>query len=49
MRRAALVTAACALAVASFTAQERPLPDQAPFLAEVRKHLLTDDSLQSRY
>jgi hypothetical protein len=35
--------------VASVVAQERPLPDPAPFLAEVRKRLQTDDSLQSGY
>jgi len=29
--------------------QERPLPDQASFLAETRKHLQTDSTLQSSY
>src|SRR5690606_17558810 len=31
------------------SAQGRPLPDQEAFLREVRKHLQTDASLQSRY
>jgi hypothetical protein len=30
-------------------AQQRPLPDQEPFLAETRKHLQTDSALQSSY
>jgi hypothetical protein len=30
-------------------AQDRPLPDQAAFLAEARKHLQTDSALQSSY
>jgi len=30
-------------------AQDRPLPDPAAFLAEVRKHLQTDQTLQSSY
>lgn len=30
-------------------AQDRPLPDQASFLAETRKHLQTDSTLQSSY
>ena len=30
-------------------AQERPLPDQATFLAETRKHLQTDTSVQGSY
>jgi hypothetical protein len=30
-------------------AQERPLPDQAAFLKETRKHLQTDTSVQSSY
>jgi hypothetical protein len=49
MRRAAVVATACVLVVTSLTAQDRPLPDPAPFLAEVRKHLQTDTSRQSGY
>lgn len=33
----------------SVAAQDRPLPDQEPFLREVRKHLQTDQTLQSSY
>ena len=41
----------CALALVSVavTAQERPLPDQEPFLSETKKHLQTDSALQSSY
>ena len=31
------------------TAQERPLPDATAFLAEARKHLARDSTLQSAY
>lgn len=49
------LTASVALLLVFFVApltpggQERPLPDEASFLAEVRKHLQTDYSLQSSY
>jgi len=49
-RQLAAVIAALVLAVgAAPGTQERPLPDQAAFLAETRKHLQTDSSLQSSY
>jgi hypothetical protein len=47
--RKAVVTTACVVAVSALTAQERPLPEPAPFLAKVRKHLQTDSSRQSGY
>jgi len=47
--RWSLVPWMCLLAVATLAAQSRPLPDQAPFLRETRKHLQTDMSLQSSY
>lgn len=37
------------IAVATVVAQDRPLPDQASFLAETRKHLQRDGTLQSSY
>ena len=37
------------VAVVTTTAQERPLPDPASFMPEVRKRLQTDQSLQSSY
>lgn len=37
------------LSVTALVAQERPLPDQASFLREVRTHLRTDSALQSSY
>ena len=40
---------ALSVAVASVVAQDRPLPDQETFLAETRKHLQTDSTLQSSY
>jgi hypothetical protein len=39
----------CAALVTAVSAQERPLPDQAAFLAEARTHLQTDSALQSSY
>ena len=42
------MSVACLLAV-TVAAQDRPLPDQAAFLRETRKHLHTDTSLQSSY
>jgi hypothetical protein len=47
MRSFVLVACLCLLAVSS-PAQE-PLPEQQPFLQEVRKHLETDDERQSGY
>ena len=38
-----------ALALGAPVAQERPLPEQEPFLLETKKHLQTDSSLQSSY
>src|SRR4051812_9041618 len=50
IRRMPLVIAALVLATGAGPAtQERPLPDQASFLAETRKHLQTDSTLQSSY
>jgi len=40
---------ALAIAGATLTAQDRPLPDQDSFLKETRKHLQTDSALQSSY
>jgi hypothetical protein len=37
------------IAASTLTAQDRPLPDQQSFLAETRKHLQTDSTLQSSY
>lgn len=37
------------IAGSTLSAQDRPLPDQQSFLAETRKHLQTDSSLQSSY
>ena len=37
------------IAIAAVVAQDRPLPDQATFLAETRKHLQRDSTLQSSY
>src|SRR4051812_21247369 len=48
MRLFLLTASLCLLAVSS-PAQERPLPQQQPFLQEVRKHLETDDERQSGY
>jgi len=48
--RMSLVIAAFVLAAGSAPVmQERPLPDQASFLTETRKHLQTDSTLQSSY
>src|SRR5262245_54918060 len=41
--------AALLLLAARALAQDRPLPDPATFLPEVKKHLQTDQSLQSSY
>ncbi len=46
LARAVVVTL---LGVTALVAQERPLPDQASFLREVRTHLRTDSALQSSY
>ena len=48
------VSRACTIALIAATsagvaAQERPLPDQAAFLAEARQRLQTDSALQSSY
>ena len=40
---------ACLIAGSTLAAQDRPLPDQQSFLAETRKHLQTDSTLQSSY
>ena len=40
---------ACLIAGSILAAQDRPLPDQQSFLAETRKHLQTDSTLQSSY
>jgi hypothetical protein len=37
------------VAGSTLAAQDRPLPDQQSFLAETRKHLQTDSTLQSSY
>src|SRR5918992_1837458 len=37
------------LLFATVAAQERPLPDYQTFIAEVRKHLATDEERQSGY
>ena len=44
-----LVVIVCLLSPAVPGAQDRSLPDQAAFLAETRKHLQTDNALQSSY
>jgi hypothetical protein len=43
------VALALVLPAAAAVGQDRPLPDREPFLAEVRKHLQTDLTLQSSY
>jgi hypothetical protein len=48
MRLFLLSASLCLIAVSS-PAQERPLPQEQPFLQEVRKHLETDDERQSGY
>jgi hypothetical protein len=48
MRSYILAASLCLLAVSS-PAQERPLPQQQPFIQEVRKHLETDDERQSGF
>jgi len=48
MQRSVAATLLGVLAV-SAGAQERPLPDTAAFLQEVRKHLATDDERQTGY
>ena len=40
---------ACLVAGSTLAAQDRPLPDQQSFLAETRRHLQTDSTLQSSY
>ena len=40
---------ACLIAGSTLAAQDRPLPDQQSFLAETRKHLQTDSTLQRSY
>jgi hypothetical protein len=49
LRRFPFAFAALLLLAARALAQDRPLPDPATFLAEVKKHLQTDQSLQSSY
>jgi len=44
-----LLTLGLLLAGSTSAAQNRPLPDQASFLIEARKHLQTDSALQSSY
>jgi hypothetical protein len=46
--RAVLIISLLIIAVPAF-AQERPLPELQPFVQEVRKHLQTDEQLQSQY
>ena len=49
--RVTLLASVLVLAVSapSLVAQERPLPEIGPFLAEVKQRLQTDEQLQSRY
>jgi hypothetical protein len=49
IRTLAPVLAAVSLGLTTLAAQDRPLPDQASFLREVRARLRTDSSLQSSY
>ena len=49
MRRLGCVPFAILVFSLTASSQERPLPDAAPFLAEVRQRLQTDDALQSGY
>jgi hypothetical protein len=47
---AVVITIGLALSgAATLVAQDRPLPEQGAFLAETRKHLQTDSTLQSSY
>jgi hypothetical protein len=48
-RTTAALTLLGIVCLAAAAAQERPLPDLAPFLAEVRTRLQTDSALQGRY
>jgi hypothetical protein len=45
----ATIAALLSVAIEPATAQERPLPDAGPFLAQVRAHLQTDRQLLSQY
>ena len=51
MARVVVILTALGLLVAGVTsrAQNQPLPDQASFLLETRKHLQADRTLQSSY
>src|SRR5690349_16100383 len=47
--RRTCILALIVLTTGGAATQDRPLPDQAAFLAEARKHLQTDSALQSSY
>src|SRR3954470_11570621 len=49
LRTASILVVALLLKVSQPTAQERPLPDRDAFLAETRRHLQFDSTLQSTY